>query len=51
MVTIIFESHGTTLDNQAHYGLEHWIKGVSVSEAVTAPWKWQPGWTYLLKEI
>lgn len=28
------------------YGLEHWIKGVSIKEAVTAPWKWQPGWNY-----
>ena len=30
------------------YGLEHWIKGVDIYEAVTAPWKWQPGWTYNL---
>ncbi len=28
------------------YGLEHWIKGVSVLDAVTAPWQWQPGWEY-----
>ena len=32
------------------YGLEHWLKGVSVTDAVTAPWKWQPGWTYQLKD-
>jgi broad specificity phosphatase PhoE len=32
------------------YGLEHWIKGESVYDAVTAPWKWQPGWTYELKK-
>lgn len=32
------------------YGLEHWIKNVSVADAVTTPWKWQPGWTYELKE-
>jgi broad specificity phosphatase PhoE len=31
------------------YGLEHWVKGISVKDAVTAPWKWQPGWTYELK--
>lgn len=31
------------------YGLEHWIKGVSVKEAIIAPWKWQPGWIYYLK--
>lgn len=33
------------------YGLEHWIKKVPLGEAVTAPWKWQPGWTYLLEKI
>lgn len=33
------------------YGLEHWIKGVSVYEAVIAPWKWQPGWEYVLERI
>lgn len=33
------------------YGLEHWIKGVPLLEAVTAPWQWQPGWEYKLKKI
>lgn len=33
------------------YGLEHWINGVSLKEAVTAPWKWQPGWTYELTDL
>jgi broad specificity phosphatase PhoE len=28
------------------YGLEHWINGVPLGDAVSAPWKWQPGWTY-----
>ena len=28
------------------YGLEYWIKQVSMKEAVTAPWSWQPGWEY-----
>ncbi|MDO8512625.1 MAG: histidine phosphatase family protein [bacterium] len=28
------------------YGLEYWIKGVSLLDAVVAPWKWQPGWKY-----
>jgi hypothetical protein len=56
MVTIIFESHSTTTDmiighRAAQYGLEHWIKGVAVTDAVTAPWKWQPGWTYELTAI
>ena len=33
------------------YGLEHWINGVPLKEAVTAPWKWQPGWTYELSKL
>ncbi len=33
------------------YGLEHWIKGKTIKQAVTAPWKWQPGWVYQLKKI
>ncbi len=33
------------------YGLEHWIQGIETKEVVTAPWKWQPGWLYTLKEI
>jgi len=31
------------------YGLEYWIKKIPLKEVVTAPWKWQPGWTYLLE--
>lgn len=30
------------------YGLEHWIKGVSIKDTITASWKWQPGWVYVL---
>ncbi|MFH0890515.1 MAG: histidine phosphatase family protein [Candidatus Liptonbacteria bacterium] len=30
-------------------GLEYWIKEVDLYKAVTTPWKWQPGWTYLLR--
>ncbi len=30
------------------YGLNEWIKGMSVKEAVLAQWKWQPGWDYEL---
>lgn len=33
------------------YGLEHWIKGVPLKDAVTAPWQWQPGWIYDFEEI
>lgn len=28
------------------YGLEHWINKIPLEKAVTAPWHWQPGWTY-----
>lgn len=41
--TVMIIGHRAT-----QYGLEHWIKGVSLPEAVTAPWKWQPGWVYTL---
>lgn len=30
------------------YGLEHWVNGVSLLTAVTAPWHWQSGWIYIL---
>lgn len=33
------------------YGLEHWINGVPLKEAVTAPWSWQPGWEYHLQNL
>lgn len=33
------------------YGLEHWINGVALEKIVTAPWSWQPGWTYILDKI
>lgn len=32
------------------YGLEHSIKGVSIVNAVTAKWQYQPGWKYELAE-
>ena len=33
------------------YGLEHWISGVPLQEAVTVSWAWQPGWMYKLKHL
>jgi broad specificity phosphatase PhoE len=30
------------------YGLEHIILGKPIAEAVTASWKWRPGWQYEL---
>ena len=31
------------------YGLEHWINKVPLEVIIPAPWKWQPGWIYELK--
>ena len=31
------------------FGLEWWIKGLSIETVIETPWKWQPGWTYHLK--
>jgi broad specificity phosphatase PhoE len=31
-----------------YYALEHLLNGVTLHEAVTSPWTWQPGWTYHL---
>ena len=30
------------------YALEHWITGLPLEQVIPAPWKWQPGWTYIL---
>jgi len=32
------------------YGLEHLVKNVPLHTTIAAPWKWQPGWTYVLTE-
>lgn len=41
--TIVVIGHRATF-----YALEHLILGVPLDDAVTAPWTWQPGWTYRL---
>ena len=28
------------------FALEHLLRGVPLADAVAAPWRWQPGWTY-----
>jgi len=33
------------------YGLEHWIKKIFLKDAIAVPWKWQPGWIYMLESI
>jgi hypothetical protein len=30
------------------YALEHLLNRVTLHDAVTSPWTWQPGWTYRL---
>jgi broad specificity phosphatase PhoE len=42
--TVIIIGHRAT-----HYALEHLLNRVALDEAVTAPWTWQPGWTYRLR--
>jgi alpha-ribazole phosphatase/probable phosphoglycerate mutase len=41
--TVMIIGHRAT-----QYGLENSINSVSIQEAVIAPWRWQPGWKYLL---
>lgn len=33
------------------YGLEHWIRGLPLERVISAPWKWQAGWSYTLQSI
>ncbi|MDB5185540.1 MAG: histidine phosphatase family protein [Candidatus Saccharibacteria bacterium] len=44
--TVMIIGHRAT-----QYGLEHNIEGVSIEQAVTAPWQWQPGWEYHLESL
>lgn len=44
--TVMIIGHRAT-----QYGLEEWINSVSLPEAVTSPWQWQPGWKYELAAI
>jgi hypothetical protein len=32
------------------YGLEHTILGKPIVDVVSAPWSYQPGWTYEMVE-
>jgi broad specificity phosphatase PhoE len=41
---VLIIGHGAT-----QIGLEHWIKGVTVKDAVISPPKWQPTWRYQLE--
>jgi broad specificity phosphatase PhoE len=42
--TVLIIGHRATF-----YALEHLLNGVTLQDAVTSPWEWQPGWTYQLQ--
>lgn len=42
--TVLIIGHRAT-----YYALEHLLNRVTLHEAVTSPWTWQPGWTYYLR--
>lgn len=44
--TVIIIGHRAT-----QYGLEHWIKGLSLKDIIAVPFKWQPGWIYYLEKL
>lgn len=44
--TVMIVGHRAT-----HYGLDEWIKGMSLHDAVLAPWQWQAGWEYELRSL
>lgn len=41
--TVLVIGHRAT-----YYALEHLVNGVPLLDAVAAPWRWQPGWSYFL---
>jgi broad specificity phosphatase PhoE len=43
--TVLIIGHRAT-----YYALEHLLNRVTLAQAVTSPWTWQPGWTYHLPE-
>lgn len=44
--TVLIIGHRAT-----QYGLDQWVKGMSLEDAVLAPWHWQPGWEYSLNKL
>ena len=42
--TVLIIGHRAT-----YYALEHLLNRVTLHEALTSPWTWQPGWTYHLR--
>ena len=43
--TVLIIGHRAT-----YYAFEHLLNRVTLRQAVTSPWTWQPGWTYHLPE-
>lgn len=44
--TVMIVGHRAT-----QYGLDQWVRGMSLKDAVLAPWQWQPGWKYELTKL
>jgi broad specificity phosphatase PhoE len=44
--TVMIIGHRAT-----QYGLERWVSGKDLREAVLGPWQYQPGWTYELTAL
>jgi broad specificity phosphatase PhoE len=44
--TVMIVGHRAT-----QYGLEQWVKGLSLSDSVLSPWQWQAGWKYELTHL
>ena len=42
--TVLMIGHRATF-----YAVEHLLNRVTLHDAVTSPWRWQPGWTYTLR--
>ena len=43
--TVLIIGHRAT-----YYALEYLLSRVTLEQAVTSPWTWQPGWPYYLPE-
>lgn len=44
--TVLIIGHRAT-----QYGLDQWVKGMNLKDAVLAPWQWQSGWEYSLSKV
>lgn len=45
-ISVLIIGHRAT-----QYGLEHWIKGISLEEIISTPWIWKSGWIYNFDKI